>query len=312
MIYDPIFNTPAISFHRLREDAVWLERLLAERDVAILDGTELADALRLAKLLPTLAESPPPDFDPRSMASPLGLIYLSRVLADAKGNPSFANVCRLLPKLAGRAGVPVAQNANRTGERDLVFELEMAAVFASMRAIVESADEPDVVFSYDSATWDVACKLIYSTSPVTLNDRIEEGIAQVLRFQSDYGLVCVGVTNRVNHRQFMPLIGEIGNQYWGVFRSGQDAENAMRHTLRETHETILREKDVRFWQARDSVKFRGIITILHALVGLGSVATILTMTGFLSRADLFDELIVGPEVALTERLNERMQNVLAG
>jgi len=79
-------------------------------------------------------------------------------------------------------------------------------------ADVESADEPDVLFTHNNASWDVACKLIYSKNPVTLCNRVEEGIAQVRRFDSDYGLVSVGVTNRVDHKKFMPLLGEPGAQ----------------------------------------------------------------------------------------------------
>ncbi len=153
---------PAVSFHRLRDDALWLQNLLADRDIPIRDDTELAEALKLAESLPELSESAPEDFDPRSLASPLGLIFLSRALQDARSNPTFGKLVRLLPALAGDAAVPIAQDSKRTDERDFVFELEMAAIFGSMGAAVESSDEPDVVFTHDNASWDVACKLIYS------------------------------------------------------------------------------------------------------------------------------------------------------
>jgi hypothetical protein len=42
------------------------------------------------------------------------------------------------------------------------------------------------------------------------------------------------------------------------------------------------------------------------------VATILTASGFLSRGDLFNELVIGPEDVLTTRLNDRMQDVFTG
>jgi hypothetical protein len=312
MIYDPVALAPAVSFHRLRDDALWLEQLLAERQIALLPGSELVKALDLAKALPDLSASDPDDFDPRSLAAPLGLIFLSRALQDAKANPTFDKIARLLPELAGDAGVPVAQDSNRTDERDLVFELEMAAILGSMGASVESAEEPDVVFKYDGATWDVACKLIYSKNPVTLNNRLEEGIRQVLSFDSQYGLVCVGVTNRVDHKKFMPLIGDIGHEVWGVFRNGDDAEDAIRTTLEETHAAIMSEKNVRFLRGRETYKFRGVVTVLHAVVALGTVATILTAIGFLSRNDLFGELVIGPEEALTKRLHDRVQNIFTG
>jgi hypothetical protein len=312
VIFDPVQLAPAVSFHRLRDDARWLENLLAEREIVIRPGTELATALELAKSLPDLSESAPDEFDPRSLAAPLGLIFLSRALQDASSNPTFDKICRLLPKLTGDEAVPVAQNAKRTDERDFVFELEMAAIFGSMGAEVESAEEPDVVFAHDNASWDVACKLIYSKNAVTLCDRLEEGITQVRRFDSDYGLVCVGVTNRVDHKKFMPLLGVPGAQVWGVFRNGNDAVKAMHATLEETHAAIMKEKDVRFFRARDDAKFRGFLTILHAVVALGSVATIITAMGWLSRNDLFGELVLGPEEAFTKRLNDRIQNIFTG
>src|SRR3954464_1224092 len=110
MIYHPVALAPAVSFHRLRDDARWLENLLADRQIPIHHGSELMDALELAKSLPDLSASAPADFDPRSLTGPLGLIFLSRALQDARGNPSFDKIARLLPKLAGEAGVPFASN----------------------------------------------------------------------------------------------------------------------------------------------------------------------------------------------------------
>jgi hypothetical protein len=313
MIYDPIALAPAISFHRLRDDAIWLEALLAENGICFNVGSELAQAIQLAKKLPDLITVPPPEFDPRSLAAPLGLIYLSRALQDAQHNVAFADVCRLLPKLALDAGVPAAQDSKQSNERDLVFELEMASILASMGASVKTADEPDVSFVYDNSTWDGSCKLIYSKNAVTLNDRIEEGIAQIMRASADYGLVFVGITNRVNHRQFMPIFEATdGSQYWGVFSAGEDAASAMRKILRETTDLIVAERDVRFFRARETAKFRGIVTVLHAVVGLGPVATLLTATGFIPRAELFDEAIIGPEEQFVKRLNDRMQEVFTG
>lgn len=313
MIYDPVALAPAVSFHRLREDVIWLEDLLAKRGIPLHVGTELADAIELAKKLPELSAAPPVEFDPRSLAAPLGLIYLSRALRDAEHNASFADVCRLLPKLASNAGVPSAQDSKQSNERDLVFELEMAAVLASMGTTVKTAKEPDVTFTYENSTWDGSCKLIYSQNAMTLNDRLEEGVAQILSASSDYGLVFVGITNRVNHRQFMPLLGLTdGTQFWGVFPTGEDAVRAMRHILRETTDIIVQERNVRFIHARKTAKFRGIVTVLHAVVGLGPVATLLTATGFIPRAELFDEAVIGPEEQFARRLNDRMQEVLTG
>jgi hypothetical protein len=313
VIYDPVALAPAISFHRLRDDAIWLEQLLDKSGIPLRADTELAEAINLAKSLPELASSPPGFFNPRNLAAPLGLLYLSRALQDAQHNQSFKNVCRLLPKLASNSAVPAAQDSKQSNERDLVFELEIAAIMASMGAIVTTANEPDVSFSYDGSTWDGSCKLIYSKKPVTLNDRIEEGIAQLLRAPADYSLVFVGITNRVNHRKFMPLIeSEGGAQFWGVFKNGTGAVKAMHQTLRETTESIVRERDIRFLRARDSAKFRGIVTILHAVVGLGSIATLLSATGFIPRAELFGEVVAGPEEILVKRLNDRMQEIFTG
>ncbi len=312
MIYDPAALAPAISFHRLRDDAIWLEELLAKNKIPIRADSELAEALGLAKRLPDLSDAPPTEFDPRSLAAPLGLLYLSRALQDAQHNASFERICLLLlPRLALKAGVPAAVNSKQSNERDLVFELEMAAVLASLGATVV-AEEPDITFTHEGSTWDVACKLIYSPNAMTLNDRIEEGIAQTLQAASDYALVFIGITNRVDHSQFLPLLVDDGNQYWGVFPNGDAAVTAMRQTLRKTAELVVAEQDARFFHARETTKFRGIITVLHAVVGLDSVATLLTATGFIPRAELFGEIVTGPEEQLVKRLNDRMQEVFAG
>ncbi|MBV9071014.1 MAG: hypothetical protein JO231_20030 [Acidobacteria bacterium] len=86
----------------------------------------------------------------------------------------------------------------------------------------------------------------------------------------------------------------------------------MHITLEETHAAIMKEKEVRFLRARDDGKFRGIVTVLHAVVALGTVATIITAMGWLSRNDLFGELVLGPEEAFTKRLHDRIQNIFSG
>ncbi|MBS1715339.1 MAG: hypothetical protein JST30_13495 [Armatimonadetes bacterium] len=50
---------------------------------------------------------------------------------------------------------------------------------------------PDVLFSADGKRWGIACKMVSSESPVTLTDRIEEGVKQVDRSDADIGCCLV-------------------------------------------------------------------------------------------------------------------------
>jgi hypothetical protein len=175
---------------------------------------------------------------------------------------------------------------------------------------VLSATEPDIQINDGHSTWDIACKLVYSKNTVTLNDQVEKGITQVRRFSSTYGLVFVGLTNRVDPSLFLPLISADENR-WGTFPSGDAAYTKLRKIHADAHGAILAERHVRFQSARDDQKFRGIVTVLQTMVGVGPAPTIITSVGFIPRRELFDEILSGAEDAFAEKLHERMQDLFA-
>ncbi len=69
-------------------------------------------------------------------------------------------------------------------------------------------DNPDVLAVIDSTRWGFACKVLNGVSPLTMYERLEEGLNQIERSPADTGFVFFNLKNLIDHRRAWPLVNE--------------------------------------------------------------------------------------------------------
>jgi hypothetical protein len=69
-------------------------------------------------------------------------------------------------------------------------------------------DNPDVLAAIEGVRWGFACKVLNGASPLTMYERLEEGLDQIQRSPADTGFVFFNLKNLVDHRRAWPLVNE--------------------------------------------------------------------------------------------------------
>ena len=309
MIIHPQSETPITSFRRFTEDAEFLERTIAEQQIVVPSAGPLSEALAAARVIGSGSTLPNA---PAELGKVAGLSYLVRLLAGTTRRGLFDRVKRHLRYLADTSSNPLPTVlAPASQSRNMVLELEVACLGACCGFDIVLADEPDVQF-VDLCSWDIACKDVTSENPVSVADRIEKGIRQVLSFDGAYGLVVLGLANRIDHRAMLPLLSP-EEDIWGAFRSFESAQQAVRATLKTVIGEIQEQAQTRFLSGKEDHKFRGILLVGHAACGVTGVVAFLSMMALVTRADLYGTpLLEGPEQRLCERLNTAAHHAFVG
>lgn len=311
MILHPITEIPIASFNRLSEDAQWLRQFLLDKKIKIEPNSTLNEAIFVGENLETWTRDLsllPPHLTLKDVLSRiLGLSYITRALAKASKNKKFHKLSKLFPHLA-RANPLMTEAAESHKSRNLVFELEVGCIFQAMGLESESA-EPDIRVYDGTNSWYLPCKMIYSPSNVTLGLRIKDAISQYLGFPDVYGLVALGISNRIDHDSFMPLFDK-EKDIWGSYTSFEEAKRRIGEVLNDIFERIKLQARTRFLPGKDSTRFRGIMMVVHTICGLNAAATILTGVALVRRTDIFDSHIYGPEEDLVKQFNHCAQTIM--
>ncbi|MBP7947566.1 MAG: hypothetical protein KA191_16070 [Verrucomicrobia bacterium] len=231
---------------------------------------------------------------------------MAKLFRQAAKTKYFPRLKKLLRNVAESDPVMTVPGKS-TQERNFVFELELGCLCACSDMAVESHDEPDFVATKEKAKWNFACKMIYSVNSNTVGDNIEKGITQILRFPSDYGMVVVGLSNRMPEERFLPLLDK-ENDIWGAFASVESATSRLRDELNAFLGQVRPQATTRF-KADEDPRFRGILVISHTACGIRGILAPLTAVALIHRMDILDgKSIIGPEKELAERLNKVAQN----
>jgi DNA mismatch endonuclease (patch repair protein) len=69
-------------------------------------------------------------------------------------------------------------------------------------------DNPDVLVDLCDRRWGFACKVLSGTSPITMFDRLEEGIAQIENSPAEVGCVILNLKNQLPHDTTWPLLNQ--------------------------------------------------------------------------------------------------------
>jgi hypothetical protein len=199
--------------------------------------------------------------------------------------------------------------AQSSQPRNFSFELEIACTFL-VAGISSESREPDVVLHDGGDKWNLACKMIYTPNSVTLGDRIEEGIGQILKYKNDYGMVVIGLSNRIDHNYFSPLIDD-EKDIWGAFRNTDQVISRIGQVMGPTIDEIKKQGQTRFKDGKNSPRFRGIMIVLHSICSIRATFSMLTGVGLVQRHDLgLPHLAEMPEVRLAKTFNDTAQKML--
>jgi hypothetical protein len=110
-------------------------------------------------------------------------------------------------------------------------------------------DNPDLIVTISGVRWAFACKMMMGASPVSLFDRIYDGVEQITRVAApngpiQRGIVVVSLKNRIDYDEFWPILNS--EQYrngepplFGV----QPSAVAVSHRLRDIAERQIKEME---------------------------------------------------------------------
>lgn len=175
--------------------------------------------------------------DPREeLRAGIGALHLFRLLLDADGAVGLSSLVKHL-KLLNEDNAIISQNTNApfSDATNKLFELFLGAVCLTFATDVVLDDpnsakgtNPDVLFTFRGKRWGLACKVLGGSSPLTLYERVEDGIRQIENSPAQSGFVVVNMRNQIDHDAMWPL-QKAGDRKlgveptWGVWRSHEDA-----------------------------------------------------------------------------------------
>jgi len=305
VILHPFNELPLCSFDRLRENALWLEIFLEKN--SIIPSRSLATHLEVLKALPEDHN----EASPRDISGAIGVAFLSAALQAAGKHASFSKLRRLLRHLAIDKEISPTAKGSSSDPRNFVFELEIGACLIAGNIDVESRSEPDLVCQHRGSTWALSLKNVYSSQLNTLVDRVQEACDQALELEEASALAVVGLSNRIDHETFLPLLDPDGD-IWGSFPDVDSARVALEKLVSLARSDIRSELRIRDQELSANTRFRGVILIAQAACGVEGKVALLTGVSFVSRSDLFDvPTIEGGESDLVERLHRVTQDLLS-
>jgi len=160
----------------------------------------------------------------------VGLLHLASLIVRAHRR---ADAVHMKDHLRLVTTCSFAQNVKAISDEgsNKVFELLMGLVASEVGTNVDmdsprhaQGDNPDVLFKFQARRWAIACKVVNGVSPLTLFERIEEGIRQIEVSAADVGVVAINMKNVLEHDDFWPILRyEDGEPVYGVHKNYMDA-----------------------------------------------------------------------------------------
>jgi hypothetical protein len=315
------------SFSEIGAQVEEFERILRRYGLEIAPGSSLEDmALSLIDLVRKRKE--PHTLDPMrdiriDYRPALGLHDLMRKVVDLQNDPSF-------PSFIGHLGLlnkgTVAQNiVARTDQNSRkIFELLIGLIAAKVGTDVKmdpiknsKGDNPDVLVTINGVRWGFACKVLSGDSPLTLFERLEEGIRQIRDSEAEKGCVVFNLKNKIDHDKTWPLVNE------AEYRGGQEPEFGAWRQKEAPAEILLelgcqqQEELIRVnSNAQTAALFAGQRTIPGALLFLQTATSVqtldvpprpmMTTLGVFMLMDLFG--VSAADKATLDRFNDAMHH----
>jgi hypothetical protein len=199
-------------FQQVRRETAEFESILARHGITIRAGSPL-EGMCLSLL----------DVEQRSRGDTMedlrvayrpafGLYDLVRRVVRLRDHPEFTV---LLDHLRLLNTGTIAQNIFAATDQVAakIFELligliclEVGAQTALDHPLTSYGDNPDILTTIEGRRWGFACKVLSGRSPITVFDRIEEGIHQIQVSPAEIGAVIINLKNVIDHDQMWPLL----------------------------------------------------------------------------------------------------------
>jgi hypothetical protein len=193
------------------------EQLLARHSIVIERGSDLESVCLNIQDLESRrrkesAISPMEDIRPMWRQS-AGLIEILRMLIAADAHN---RIQPFIPHLRLMNHSPGAQNV-----KSVVFDEDSNKLFEMLVGLscvqfsddvvlddpeLAQGDNPDVLFSSEGIKWGIACKVVNGQSPLTMFERIDDGVRQIEASAASKGFVLLCLKNIIDHEFAWPLL----------------------------------------------------------------------------------------------------------
>ena len=203
------------SFAQIQQEVAEFAKILKGIGIDIKAGSPLEDMcltlLGLEEQRKNTALINPMEDIRTKLRPALGLHDLLKRVVRSHKRAGFSS---LVPHLNLLNSGTVAQNvsAPRDPVAAKIFELLMGLVCLeigtnlALDGPIESfGDNPDILVDLDGRHWGFACKVLYGSSPITMFDRLEEGVQQVAASPAEIGCTIINLKNQIDHNETWPL-----------------------------------------------------------------------------------------------------------
>jgi len=200
------------SLEQVRRETAEFERILARHGITIRSRSPLEGmCLSLLELEQRSRGHTMEDLRV-SYRPALGLYDLVRRIVRLRDHPEFTVLVDHLRLL--NTGT-IAQNILAATDQVAakIFELLIGLICLEVgdqtvldHPVTSYGDNPDILTTIDGSRWGFACKVLSGQSPITVFDRIEEGIEQIEASPAEIGAVIVNLKNVIDHDRTWPLL----------------------------------------------------------------------------------------------------------
>ncbi len=220
--YEASLITHMISIIEAEDQADALEEILLENNIKILPGSPLEEACLSIKdwrLKHEKKESIDPSFDFRNQDRQIVGInfFCAKVITVHKLGRlrPFINHLKLLAKGEPTQTVPHLHDDSSNKIFELIVGLCCAELTEDVDMESQGPDKdpnPDVIARFDREKWGFACKVLHSKNPLTMYDRLMDGVRQLEKSNIDIGIVVFNLKNIFDHDEIFPRIVDESGQ----------------------------------------------------------------------------------------------------
>lgn len=203
------------SFAQIQKEVEQFSKILGRLNIDITPGSPLEEMcltlLGLEEKRRNAALISPMEDIRIALRPALGMHDLLRRVIRLHERQGFSN---LEPHLRLLNSGTVAQNvaAPRDAVAAKIFELLMGLVCLEIGTDLELdgpiesyGDNPDVLITLDGRRWGFACKVLHGSSPITMFDRLEEGVRQIDSSRAEIGCTIINLKNQIDHDETWPI-----------------------------------------------------------------------------------------------------------
>jgi hypothetical protein len=313
------------SFAQIQREVDEFSRILSRLGVDIAPGSPLEEMCLTLLGLEEKRKNPAlidPMEDIRVLLRPaLGLHDLLRRILRLHKSVGFDNLIGHLQLLNSST---VAQNVStpRDAIAAKIFELLMGLVCLEVGTNLSLdgptrsyGDNPDILIDLDNQRWGFACKVLFGSSPITMFDRLEEGVKQIEASPAEIGCTIINLKNQIDHNETWPLANP--EQYakgeetptFGAWRSIEYPRDILGALADRRHEQFVAKN----CEAAIQSLFAGRKSIPGALLFLQTATALASKLGPInSTIGIFSLMGLGSissaALAMIDRLNNAMHH----